>query len=294
MTSFSNITSSHSRIDGLLLWCLRLLSLLAGVILLIVVAFLILESWPALQHIGPASFFMDQDWFPTENLYLLTPMVWATLLVSLGSIIFAAPLGILSAVFCHYYAPQWLASWYRRVIELLAGIPSVVYGLWGLVVLVPLIGRLHPPGPSLLAGILVLSFMILPTVMLMAHASFSHIPASYIQSATALGLGRWSMIRSVILPSARAGLFTGILLGIARALGETMAILMVSGNVVQTPSNLFDPVRTLTANIALEMAYALDDHRSALFVTGLFLMGIVVMFVLLAENLRHREHYVTR
>jgi phosphate transport system permease protein len=237
---------------------------------------------------------MDQDWFPTENLYLLTPMVWATLLVSLGSIICAAPLGILSAVFCHYYAPQWLASWYRRLIELLAGIPSVVYGLWGLVVLVPLIGRLHPPGPSLLAGILVLSFMILPTVMLMAHASFSHIPASYIQSATALGLGRWSMIRSVILPSAKAGLFTGILLGIARALGETMAILMVSGNVVQTPSNLFDPVRTLTANIALEMAYALDDHRSALFVTGLFLMGIVVMFVLLAENLRHREHYVTR
>lgn len=294
MTSFSNITSSHSRIDGLLLWSLRLLSLLAGVILLIVVAFLILESWPALQHIGPASFFMDQDWFPTENLYLLTPMVWATLLVSLGSIIFAAPLGILSAVFCHYYAPQWLASWYRRVIELLAGIPSVVYGLWGLVVLVPLIGQLHPPGPSLLAGILVLSFMILPTVMLMAHASFSHIPASYIQSATALGLGRWSMIRSVILPSARAGLFTGILLGMARALGETMAILMVSGNVVQTPSNLFDPVRTLTANIALEMAYALDDHRSALFVTGLFLMGIVVICVLLAENLRHREHYVTR
>jgi len=162
------------------------------------------------------------------------------------------------------------------------------------VVLVPIIGRLHPPGPSLLAGILVLFLMILPTIMLVAHASFSHIPISYIHSAMALGLGRWSMIRSVILPAAKTGLFTGILLGIARALGETMAILMVSGNVVQTPSHLFDPIRTLTANIALEMAYALDDHRSALFVSGLLLMGMVMVFVVMAESLQHRERYAAK
>jgi phosphate transport system permease protein len=157
-----------------------------------------------------------------------------------------------------------------------------------------MIGRLHPPGPSLLAGILVLFLMILPTIMLVAHASFSQIPVSYIHSGVALGLGRWSIIRRIILPTAKAGLFTGILLGIARALGETMAVLMVCGNVVQTPSNLFDPIRTLTANIALEMAYALSDHRSALFVSGLFLMGMVGVFVVMTEGHQFRKRYAVK
>lgn len=293
MISSSNTISFHSQTDRLLLWSLRLLSLMAGGILLLVVAFLVLESWPALQKIGLAHFLTDQDWYPTEGLYLLTPMLWGTLWATLGSIILAAPLGILSALFCHYYAPPLLAIWYRRLIELLAGIPSVVYGFWGLVVLVPMIGQLHPPGPSLLAGILVLFLMILPTIMLVAHASFTHVPVSYIHHAMALGLDRWAMIRHVILPTTKAGLFTGILLGIARALGETMAILMVCGNVVQTPSNLFDPIRTLTANIALEMAYALGDHRSALFVSGLLLMGMVVVFVAMAEGLQYRKNHDT-
>ena len=292
MTLSSNNISSHSQTDGVLLWGLRLLSLVAGVILLLVIAFLVLESWPALHHIGPASFVTDEGWYPTEGLYRVTPMMWGTLWAALGSIILAAPLGILSAVFCQYYAPPRLAFCYRRLIELLAGIPSVVYGLWGLVVLVPLLGRLHPPGPSLLAGILVLFLMVLPTIMLVAHASFSHVPVSYIQSAMALGFGRWSMIWKIVLPSAKAGLFTGILLGISRALGETMAILMVAGNVIQTPSSLFDPVRTLTANIALEMSYALGIHRSALFVSGLLLLGIGVTVVLMAENFRQSERYV--
>ena len=294
MISSTTSISSHSQTDRLLLWCLRLLSLIAGGILLVVLAFLVLESWPALQHIGLTPFFTDQDWYPTERLYLLTPMVWGTLWATMGSIILAAPLGILSALFCQYYAPPLLASWYRRLIELLAGIPSVVYGLWGLVVLVPMIGRLHPPGPSLLAGILVLGMMILPTIMLVAHASFAQIPVSYIHSGVALGLGRWSIIRRIILPTAKAGLFTGILLGIARALGETMAVLMVCGNVVQTPSNLFDPIRTLTANIALEMAYALGDHRSALFVSGLFLMGMVGVFVVMTEGHQFRKRYAVK
>ncbi len=290
ISSFNNI-SSHPQSDRLWLWCLRFFSLVAGGIVCLILTFLFLESFPALQHIGLLAFFNDADWHPTEALYLLTPMIWGTLLTTCGSVLLATPLGILSALFCHYYAPPFLATWYRRLIELLAGIPSVVYGLWGLVVLVPMIGQLHPPGPSLLAGILVLTLMILPTIMLVAHASFAQIPFAYIQSATALGLGRLAIIRSVILPTAKAGLITGILLGIARALGETMAILMVCGNVVQTPSHLFDPIRTLTSNIALEMAYALGDHRSALFVSGLLLMGMVLLFVILAENIQHRARH---
>jgi phosphate transport system permease protein len=133
--------------------------------------------------------------------------------------------------------------------------------------------------------------MILPTITLVVQASLAHIPVSFIQNATALGLSRWSMIQRVLLPTAKGGIFTGIFLGVARALGETMAILMVCGNVVQTPSHLFDPIRTLTANIALEMAYALGNHRSTLFVSGLLLMMMIVVFVMIAERLRYQEPY---
>ncbi len=288
ISSLSNI-SSRSKSESLLSWSVRFLALMAGGLLLLVGVFLFQEAWPALQQIGLARFFSDPDWYPTEDAFRLTSMIWGTLLTTAGSILLAAPLGILSALFCHFYAPPPLGRWYRRMIELLAGIPSVVFGFWGLVVLVPLIGRWHPPGPSLLAGILILALMIIPTIMLVAHASIAYIPAAYIHNATALGFSRWSMIWHVILPTAKVGLFTGILLGLARALGETMAVLMVCGNVVRTPSHLFDPIRTLTANIALEMAYALGNHRSALFVSGLFLLGLVVIFVALAEGLRHHN-----
>ncbi len=289
MISFSNNISSQFLSDRILLWSLRFFSFIAGCLLFLIVVFLIHEAWPALQQLGITSFFTDDAWYPTESLYLLTPMLWGTFLATLGAIILAAPTGLLSAVFIHYYAPSLFAIAYRRLIELLAGIPSVVFGLWGLVVLVPLIAKWQPPGPSLLAGMLILFLMILPTITLVIHSSLAQIPVAYIHNATALGLGRWSMIQRVILPSAKSGIFTGIFLGVARALGETMAILMVCGNVVQTPSHLFDPIRTLTANIALEMAYALGNHRSSLFVSGLMLMTIVVIFVLLAEHLRYQE-----
>lgn len=177
------------------------------------------------------------------------------------------------------------------MIELLAGIPSVVYGFWGLVVLVPLISSWHPPGPSLLAGVLTLTLMITPTIMLITHSSISQVPTTYIHSAVALGLNRWAVIWRIVLPASRIGILTGIFLGLARALGETLAILMVSGNVVQYPSHVFDPIRTLTANIALEMAFALDHHRAALFMSGLFLMSLVLCFVIVAEALRRKTTY---
>ncbi|HNP27417.1 MAG TPA: phosphate ABC transporter permease subunit PstC [Nitrospirales bacterium] len=279
---------SRSKGDRLLSGTVRFLALTAGGLLLLVVSFLLHESWPAFRHIGIAHFFSDPDWYPTEDSYRLTSMVWGTILATAGAVLLASPLGILSALFCHFYAPPLLSRWYRRMVELLAGIPSVVFGFWGLVVLVPLIGRWHPPGPSLLAGILILTLMIMPTIMLVAHASIAHVPVAYIHSASALGFRRWSLIWHVIFPTTKVGLFTGILLGLARALGETMAVLMVCGNVVQTPSHLFDPIRTLTANIALEMSYALGHHRAALFVSGLFLMGLVALVVSTAEGLRHR------
>jgi phosphate transport system permease protein len=281
-SSRSNILSRWST-DKVLCQLLRGTAVIAGAIVMLIVVFLIMEALPAFYHIGLLRFFTDPSWHPAEGFYNLTPMLWGTLFAMTGSVLIATPLGIFSAVFCHYYAPRGLARLYRRMIELLAGIPSVVYGFWGLVVLVPLIAEMQPPGPSLLAGILILTIMIFPTIALMADASLANVPQQYLRGAAALGLPRWATIRGIVFPAAKSGLFTGVILETGRAIGETMAILMVSGNVVQTPSSLFDPIRTLTANIALEMAYALGDHRAALFVSGLVLMAMIMGLALAAE-----------
>jgi phosphate transport system permease protein len=283
MTLFNSKTLSSLQNDGWLVWILRLMAMIAGAIALLIIVFLILESLPVINHVGIKHFFTDSSWNPTAGLYNLVPMLWGTLFATLGSVLIATPMGILSAVFCQFYAPPPIARLYRRLLELLAGIPSVVYGFWGLVVLVPIINQIHPPGPSLLAGIAILTIMILPTIALVADASLAKVPASYLQGAAALGLSRWTTISQIVFSSAKWGLFTGVILEIGRAIGETMAILMVCGNVVQIPKTIFDPIRTLTANIALEMAYATGDHRSALFVSGLMLMGLVVLLVVAAE-----------
>ncbi len=264
--------------DALLVGSLRATALVAGAIVLFIVAFVVREAFPALR-LGVARFASDAAWHPSEGAYGLLPMVAGTLAVTLGAVLVATPLGVLAAVFCNAYAPRSVARPYRRLLELAAGIPSVVYGFWGLVTLVPLIARVEPPGASLLAGIAIVGLMILPTVALIAEASLAAVPAAYLHGAAALGLTRFATTRRVLLPAARGGIAAGVFLATARALGETMAVLMVCGNVARVPRDLFDPVRTLTANIALEMAYATGDHRSALFATGLALLCLVVLLV---------------
>lgn len=262
--------------DTLLRWVLRLGAVVSALVMAMIMLFLLVESWPVLQHVSLARFFTDSSWHPLEGAYNLTPMLSGTLLASMGALFLAIPLGIASAIFIVYYASPRSALLYRRLIELLAGIPSVVFGFWGLTTLVPLINQLHPPGASLLAGILVLTLMILPTIALTAYAAFSAVPNEYMRNAAALGLSRWGMIRGVVFPAARTGIVAGVILAAGRALGETMAVLMVAGNVVQHADSLFDPIRTLAANIALEMAYAMGDHRAVLFVSGLMLMLLVM------------------
>ncbi|WP_299408790.1 phosphate ABC transporter permease subunit PstC [Acaryochloris sp. IP29b_bin.148] len=262
---------------------LRILALCSGAILLLILGFLVWETLPILRTVSLDRFWRDPGWHPSEQAYNLTPMVIGTLGVTVGAVLVATPLGLLSAVFCQYYAPAGVAQLYRRLIELLAGIPSVVYGLWGLVVLVPLIAKVQPPGSSLLAGILILALMILPTIALVIDASLASLPPSYWRGSAALGLGTWATVQGVCLPAIRSGLLTAVMLATARALGETMAVLMVCGNVVQVPDSIFAPVRTLTANIALEMAYALDLHRSALFASGLVLMLVVTGLVVVTD-----------
>jgi len=262
--------------DTLLRWVLRTGAVISALVMAMIMLFLLVESWPVLQQLSLVQFFTDSSWHPLEGNYNLTPMLSGTLFASMGALFLAVPLGIASAIFIVYYASTRAALLYRRLIELLAGIPSVVFGFWGLTTLVPLVNQLHPPGASLLAGILVLTLMILPTITLTTYAAFLVVPDEYIRSAAALGLSRWGMIRGVALPAARTGIVAGIVLAAGRALGETMAVLMVTGNVVQHADSLFDPIRTLAANIALEMAYAMGDHRAVLFVSGLMLMILVM------------------
>jgi phosphate transport system permease protein len=258
---------------------------------LLILLFLLKESWPVLRQAALMRFVIDASWHPVQGLYKLTPMLSATLYSTLGAVLLASPMGITSALFSRYYAPPFIAGCYRRLIELLAGIPSVVYGFWGLTTLAPLVGRLHPPGVSLLTGILILTLMILPTVALTVDAALAAVPVAYVRGAVALGLSRWGLISGVALPAARSGIAAGIMLAAGRAIGETMAVLMVAGNVVQQPQSIFDSVRTLTANIALEMAYATGQHRAALFVSGLALMVMVLVLVGTAELFyRERQH----
>lgn len=281
---------SRSRTDALLKLSLLGCAALAGVIVLLIAVFLFKEAVPLLRDVGVARFFTDASWHATQGRYNLVPMLAGTLGVTVGAVAVATPVGLLSAVFCRFYAPGPTGVVYRRVVELLAGVPSVVYGFWGLVVLVPMIARWHPPGASLLAGILVLAVMIVPTVALVAESALRGLPASYMNAAAGVGLDRTATVWKVAVPAARGGIVTGVVLAVGRAVGEVMAVLMVCGNVVQVPDSLFAPVRTLTANIALEMAYALGDHRRALFVTGLLLLLLVVALVAVAEWASRGRH----
>ncbi|NEO43127.1 MAG: phosphate ABC transporter permease subunit PstC [Moorea sp. SIO4A3] len=281
---------SPRKIDRVLAWTVRGIASVVGILVVVITGFLIIESLPIFDDIGILAFLTDAGWSPAQGFYNLTPMLVGTLLVVTGAVLLAAPVGILSALFCHYYAPPFLASFYRRLLELMAGFPGVIYGLWGLVVLVPLINRIHPPGTSLLAGILMLALLIIPTIALTVDATLAEMNQVYWQGAASLGLSRWGTILGIMLPAARLGVFTGIILGIGRALGETMLVLMVCGNVPQIPDTLFAPIRTLPANIALEMAFALGNHRSSLFVTGLLLLAVSLFLALLAEAIAEEKH----
>jgi len=263
-------------------------AVLAGGITLLIVTYLVVGSLPALRAVGPLRFFSDPSWSPVHGAYDLVPMLAGTLAVAAGAVLLATPLAVASAAFGRFYVRGTLSRLHRRILETLAGIPSVVFGLWGLTVLVPAIAKIGPPGQSVLAGILVLALMILPTIALVGDAALGAVAQEQLRGAAAAGLSRWAIVRSIALPAARPGIGVGVLLGAGRALGETMAVVMVMGNVVQMPESLLAPARTLTANIALEMAYATELHRSALFVGGLVLALLTIGLVLAVNRIGAR------
>ena len=285
MISSRPSSSFRSRTDARVALVLAVLAGAAALIALLVLGFLLREAQPLLHDGGWRALLSGDGWHPLEGHFGLSPMFWATVLAAAGAILVAAPLGLASAVFERFYAGRSVQRLHRAMLGLLAGVPSVVYGLWGLTVIVPLIADRHPPGASLLAAILILALMILPTIALTSSSALAAVSPSWLQGAAALGLPRRAVILGVAIPAARGGILAGVLLAIARALGETMAVLMVSGNVVQVPGSVFEPVRVLTANIALEMAYATGTHRAGLFASGLALATLVLALAVVGARL---------
>lgn len=272
---------------------LCLLSAGAVLLLLLIVLFLLSESWLFLNNGWRNGYllqiFQGQGWYPLEGQFGMTPMIVASMAATSGAVLVALPLGLTNAIYLEFYAALAAARGFRLLLNLLAGIPSVVFGLWGLTRLVPIITQWQPPGASLLAAMVVLALMILPTIALTSASALASIPRDILAGGMALGLRRKTQILQIALPAARSGIIGGVLLATARALGETMAVLMVAGNVVQIPSGLFEPVRVLTANIALEMAYAMGDHRASLFASGLLLTLLVWLLSWGAQRVSHRS-----
>lgn len=283
------ILSKHSSLslsntDNMANMFLGMFAAISSVLLLLVLSFLVYETWPIIADGRFFEFLNGSKWYPLEGQFGMLPMILSSIAVMVGAIALAGPLGIASAVFLRFYARGSVERFYQLVLYVLAGIPSVVFGLWGLTELVPLITKLHPPGTSLLAATLVLALMILPTVAITSTAALKSIPENILSGAKALGLSRQGQILHIAIPAAKTGIYSGLLLSMARALGETMAVVMVAGNVVQYPTGLFQPIRTLTANIALEMAYAMDDHRAGLFAAGLILTLLVLILSILESK----------
>lgn len=284
---------SNNRVDRRLGLLLSLLSAGAALLLMLIVLFLLNESWPFLASLWREGHWLglleNQGWYPLEGRFGMAPMILASIAVTLVAMLLALPLGLANAIYLEFYASPITARGFRLLLNLLAGVPSVVFGLWGLTRLVPLITQWQPPGASLLAAILVLTLMILPTIALTSASALASVPKDLLAGSMALGLRRKTQILHILLPAARSGIASGALLATARALGETMAVLMVAGNVVQLPTGLFEPVRVLTANIALEMAYAMGDHRASLFASGLLLTLLVWLLSWVAHRV-NRQH----
>jgi phosphate ABC transporter permease protein PstC len=241
-------------------------------ILFIITFFIFKEGLPFIIEVGPGKMLGALDWAPTKGKFGLFPMVVGSLLVTGGALLLGVPLGLSCAIFLVEFSKPRVRRVLKPAIELLAGIPSVVYGFLGVVFLVPLIrDHLGGPGLSLLAGALILGVMILPTVISISMDALEAVPRTYREGSLALGATTAQTVNMVVLRAARSGIVTAVILGMGRAIGETMAVIMVTGNALDLPRGPLDPIRTLTSNIALELGYASGKHQKALFATGVIL-----------------------
>jgi phosphate ABC transporter permease protein PstC len=272
------------RNERLIRLALLLVAFSAVSILLVITIFIFGEGTPIMFKYGLQKFLFSLDWFPLEKSYGLLPMIIGSLFVTAGALVIGVPFGLACAIVLTEFSSKRLRRILKPIIELLAGIPSVVYGFMGVVILVPFIrDNLGGPGLSVLAASIILGIMILPTIISISIDSLEAVPRSYREGSIALGATRWQTTRMVMFPAAKSGIIASIILGMGRAIGETMAVIMIAGNAATIPRSLLDPVRTLTSNIALEMGYAAGEHREALFATGVILFIIIMVLNAIAN-----------
>ena len=235
-------------------------------------------------------FIFGTQWIPSANKYGILPMIVASLGATIGALLIGVPVGILTSIFIAEIAPKKIAKIMSGAVELLAGIPSVLYGVFGLAIIVPTIQDVFnlPKGQSLLAVIIVLAIMMLPTVITVSETAIRAVPNAYKEGSLALGASKTETIFKVIVPAAKSGIMTGVVLGIGRAIGETMAVILVAGNTPVIPSSIMDSVRPLTTNIALEMGYAFGTHQEMLFATGVVLFTFILILNLVLSKLSNK------
>ncbi len=251
----------------------------------LICAFLFANSIPAFVEIGPLNFLLGTVWRPGNDLYGIFPMIMGSLYVTAGALLLGVPIALLTAIFLARFCPPRLYRLLKPAVNLLAGIPSVVYGFFGLVVLVPFVrNTFGGNGNSILTASVLLAMMILPTIIGVAEAAIRAVPESYYEGSLALGATHERSVFFAVFPAAKSGVMAGVILGVGRAVGETMAVIMVAGNQPRLPSSILEGVRTLTTNIVMDMSYAIGLHREALIATGtvlfVFIMLINVLFSL--------------
>jgi phosphate transport system permease protein len=255
---------------------LTVVGLTSVAVLALIVFFIFKEGAPFFAEVGLGPFVGGTRWSPGKGQFGILPMIAGSFLVTSGALVIGVPLGLGCALYLSELASKRTAAVLKSLVEILAGIPSVVFGFIGLTVIVPLVrDRLGGPGFSVLASALVLGIMILPTMVSISYDTLRAVPEAYREGMLAVGANRWQTVTSVVLPAARSGILAAGILSMGRAVGETMAVIMVAGNATIIPTSLLDPVRTLTSNIALEMGYAAGLHRQALFATGVVLFVII-------------------
>lgn len=256
--------------------------------------FLFVNGIPAMREIGIFKFLLGTMWKPGNNIYGILPMIMGSIYVTAGAILIEVPIGILTSVFMASYCPKKVYRFFKSAIDLLAGIPSVVYGFFGLMMLVPLIRDLFHKGngSSILSASILLGIMILPTIIGVTESAIRAVPSNYYEGSLALGATKERSLFFVVLPAAKSGLIAGVVLGIGRAIGETMAVVMVAGNQARMPAGILRGVRTMTSNIVLEMGYAADLHREALIATGvvLFVFILIINFCVARLNKGESGH----
>ena len=276
-------------------------AIISIVAVVLICVFLFANGVPAMKEIGFANFLGGTKWKPGNGLYGIFPMILGSIYVTGGALIIGVPIGILMSIFMARFCSDRLHKVLKPIVDLLAGIPSIVYGFFGLVVIVPAMDKIEPAvmeffhisgkcsGKSIATASILLGIMILPTIIGVAESAINAVPDSYYEGSLALGASHERSVFFATLPAAKSGILAGVILGVGRAIGETMAVIMVAGNQPRMPKGIFQGIRTMTANIVLEMGYATDLHREALIATAVVLFVFILIINLSFSILKRRS-----